>query len=835
MWERVKDADAPVFDRKLYETLKAGGYLLKDVLEEGLQEVGRWNAEVLSSGLALDVLAFHATDLGTAAQVNQAELRTRYAHRLDMLDGLIARCKDLYLLIEADPLPDTPGRPTRMAHDLIAPLVLQRFRLSVAPGQRARRLLENRVPDWSNGKTGPDLDRPDLASVVEGAPGMRAWTPDEVRLVEASRAEDKRIREQEAQEARWLREAEEGRLEAEARARKEAEQSLEIEKRANTRMQQAAYVLLGLVAVMLVVAGAALRERSEAQRNLANLKVEEKVRALTQAKELLDAEPQAVRDILSAVRASGDAMNKVREMRSAAGSTGKQRARAALALLDKQPSEAEFLLQHVLAAETDPQELLLVRGYLAPYLTRGTADDLWKKALSSKSTQDLQLRHAAVLVALGGKDARWEKAASPVVANLLSVDALQLRDWKDALDDVKPHLIAPLVQKFEQGEPNERVVAATILNDYAAERIDLILDLLKDADAGQFAILIAKARDHREPAVKSMTEEVARSPAPRSGFAEKDRQAGRKANALITLALLGKPGPLWPALRAVPDPRLRTNLIQRIGTMGVQAALLTDRLFIEKDPSVRAAIVMALGEYPYDVRVGEIKKRVADRLLAEYPLDPDPGFHSAIAWLLPNLMRLDCEDADRALAEKPADSKQGWFVNKQGQTFVILAEPGVSLMGSPEEEAALGRASNEWQHARNIPRSFAISTREVTGEEFYKFLSTLDPKDVTYNHDNQRDYCHDPARGPIVGVTWFRAARYCRWLGDNEKIPESEQCYPPSRRSRRTWFSPELPDAHRVSPADRGRVGVRLPGGYGHALGFRVRPVAPQGVRLAPQ
>ena len=84
----------------------------------------------------LDVLAYHATDLGTSAQVNPAVLRKMYGHRLDVLDGLIARCKDHYLIIEAEPLPGQPARPTRLAHDLLAPLVQQRFRLSVAPGQR---------------------------------------------------------------------------------------------------------------------------------------------------------------------------------------------------------------------------------------------------------------------------------------------------------------------------------------------------------------------------------------------------------------------------------------------------------------------------------------------------------------------------------------------------------------------------------------------------------------------------------------------------------------------------------------------------------------------------
>ena len=107
MWERARQAnpDQPRFDRALYESLKAEGYLLKDVLDEGLKAIGRWNPAVEESGLALDVLAYHTTDLGTASQHARAELNKRYAHQANALDGLLGCCKDHYLIIEAEPHP----------------------------------------------------------------------------------------------------------------------------------------------------------------------------------------------------------------------------------------------------------------------------------------------------------------------------------------------------------------------------------------------------------------------------------------------------------------------------------------------------------------------------------------------------------------------------------------------------------------------------------------------------------------------------------------------------------------------------------------------------------
>ena len=53
MWERARESnpDQPHFDRALYDPLKAEGYLLKDVLDEGLRAIGDWNPAVAESGL----------------------------------------------------------------------------------------------------------------------------------------------------------------------------------------------------------------------------------------------------------------------------------------------------------------------------------------------------------------------------------------------------------------------------------------------------------------------------------------------------------------------------------------------------------------------------------------------------------------------------------------------------------------------------------------------------------------------------------------------------------------------------------------------------------------
>lgn len=177
-----------MFTAELYAELKRQGTALGDFVDQQLSKLGTKDADLISSGLTLDVLAYHTTPLGNAQHHTALEVLNEYRHRCDVLPGLIQRLKDLYLL--ADPRgrfhEDRGGVSTRLAHDTLAPLIRERFDKSVRPGQRARRILENRGEEWSGSKVGATLDEQDLRLVELGAPGMRALNVNEERLLDAS-------------------------------------------------------------------------------------------------------------------------------------------------------------------------------------------------------------------------------------------------------------------------------------------------------------------------------------------------------------------------------------------------------------------------------------------------------------------------------------------------------------------------------------------------------------------------------------------------------------------------------------------------------------------------
>ncbi len=187
LWRKAvaESRSTPEMTWEQYLTLKKEGLLLGDFLDQQLESLRSTAYEWVESGLALDVLAFHTTRSRTAEERNLQELLTTYRHRARELPKSLQEMQSLYLL--ADTSRDNEHRATRLCHDTIAPLIRDRLEASEHPGQRARRILESRVPDWTEGSESGLLDEELLKAVEAGVPGMRALTPQEEAFIRASR------------------------------------------------------------------------------------------------------------------------------------------------------------------------------------------------------------------------------------------------------------------------------------------------------------------------------------------------------------------------------------------------------------------------------------------------------------------------------------------------------------------------------------------------------------------------------------------------------------------------------------------------------------------------
>src|SRR5262249_41864896 len=128
--------------------------------------------------------------------------------------------------------------------------------------------------------------------------------------------------------------------------------------------------------------------------------------------------------------------------------------------------------------------------------------------------------------------------------------------------------------------------------------------------------------------------ELAHKPAAGETEADRVARARRQGHAAAALAVLGEPDAVWPVLKQSRTPDARTVLIHALAPWGADPRVLLSRLEKESDASVRAALILALGEYTAGQLPPELRAGLMPKLLAWYRTDPDPGVHGAIDWLL---------------------------------------------------------------------------------------------------------------------------------------------------------------------------------------------------------
>jgi WD40 repeat protein len=209
MWDNSKQDDPAsihYFSIEQFRTLKRQGLLMEDFFNQQMEKLGNWKKEVIDSGLALDVLNFHTTELNTACSRDIKEIRHTYSHRQDMIDGLVKQLINLYLLADVQPdedetrsAHDSPSSDeirksegkTRLAHDILAPIVIKKYNDSDKPGQRAARILKAKIENTGNQKQVTYLDKRDVLTVEQGQKGMRKFIEEEKQLLQKSRRRNK--------------------------------------------------------------------------------------------------------------------------------------------------------------------------------------------------------------------------------------------------------------------------------------------------------------------------------------------------------------------------------------------------------------------------------------------------------------------------------------------------------------------------------------------------------------------------------------------------------------------------------------------------------------------
>jgi len=463
------------------------------------------------------------------------------------------------------------------------------------------------------------------------------------------------------------------------------------------------------------------------------------------------------------------------------------RLNAALALLPVDPNQADYLGRQLLAA--GPNTLPTIRDALLPYKDR-ILEPLWHTLQDEKrQSASRRFRAAGALATYAPHtDPRWDSVLPFVSQELVSVLNRNPRDFLSVfmtLAPLKTQLAQPLsdIARDETRGESMRDTALNIVLEYGRDDVELMTDLLSDASQRQFFAIFQVIEAFKTAAIPCLESELSKTiPA---DTAETDREAvrerlgKRQANAAIALLKLGQTDKAWPVLRHSGDSRARSYVIHWLSPLGADPRALIDRFYDETDMGIQRSLLLALGEFTDRQLPASERQSLIDRLLVVYRRNPDPGLHAASEWLLRQWGRAETLAAiDFELRQSEpdlrsaTDTSRAWYINGQGQTYVIL-DAGTFRMGAPKSEP--DRDLQDQLHQRRINRRFAISTKEVTKVQFRQFqranpnVRRMDTEQYSRTDDS-----------PQISANWYDAAAYCNWLSAQEGIAQDQWCYLPN-------------------------------------------------------
>jgi WD40 repeat protein len=199
LWKSCENDESRIFMTQKYQNFRREGLLMKDFVNDQLMKMREWNPELEQSGLVLDILMQHTTGFGTAGTKTIEELTKSYQYIRKPMISILEKAKEMYLLVDL-------GQRTGLAHDAIAPVVIEKYTESMYPGQRALRLIKSKMPNFDpenpRKKDNSVLDERELGVVESGRNGMVMWDKDTIgRMIE----ESERRKKLNKQKRRWRR------------------------------------------------------------------------------------------------------------------------------------------------------------------------------------------------------------------------------------------------------------------------------------------------------------------------------------------------------------------------------------------------------------------------------------------------------------------------------------------------------------------------------------------------------------------------------------------------------------------------------------------------------
>jgi hypothetical protein len=466
-----------------------------------------------------------------------------------------------------------------------------------------------------------------------------------------------------------------------------------------------------------------------------------------------------------------------------------------LALVAKDPSLIEDVTEAYFTKEIS--YLLPIRQILS---ARGDSltEPMTKRLKDWKENPEARLRAAVALAKFQKQpsDLDWDQETTKFVAVLLVSANPEFQPiYRQGLRPIKAKLIDSLTGLFTDKSLKETqsLSAAISLADFAGDDQLKIADLLIDATPGQYAILYPLIeKDPTAQAVSKLKEVASSQPPDDLGSVPRIAFGQRRANAAVTMLKLGEKENVLPVFNWTDDPEALTQFIFRCKPRGIPVGTLLDLLdLVSVDPmrypkDTRYALLLSIGEYGRSEIPASRCETLIKKLTDWYANDPSSGLHGAAGWLLRHLGETEVAEGvdqqmglyspDRewfslAITVQPEEDESNVSNGKPAKktfyyTFIVFPQ-GEYLIGSQEAERK--DQTNMMRHKVILTRPVALLDREITFEELIAFS----PQYAEFIKQN-RAVPYDAG----YGADWYASVAFCRWLGQEMGLTETDQCYP---------------------------------------------------------
>lgn len=395
---------------------------------------------------------------------------------------------------------------------------------------------------------------------------------------------------------------------------------------------------------------------------------------------------------------------------------------------------------------------------------------LWATVQDAQSDQAKRLRSAVILAITDPDSEKWPGFAPQLVDALLAANPFEIAEWINLLMPVSPQFRQLLrdVVVDERATGDVRAQAARAIS--YCDDVPALANLVMNVEPTLAALLfrgIERSSDRAAQAVFLQAIGSAVVPSTSGAASYSSRQ---QAHAALGLARLNRCDELRDILAKLDNPTVRTLFIVHAKDLEVPAEHLRtayERFAPPAPDTSRQAILLAMSFY--DPRAMTVRTRnwwlaTVERLYHE---SPHASERSAAEYTIRRHGLTMPPRPHPPYLDSHPEPTGDWSLHASGQVLRRLRVPTIPT-DSPAGVVPAA-ASEIDADTRHGVRVIDMSVHEVTLRDVQKLSQGKWDYDPVFVEG-------DDAAAPYVPLV--EAMRFCRWLGEQEQLDESEQVYP---------------------------------------------------------